>query len=260
MDRSRSWSIRIGHEAQGWDSNLFVTLDYAPEHLKGWSLQYDDFQSFMRRLRKRVDGVTVSPDGGRPIRFFVAGEYGGRFQRPHWHAILFNLVLGDRKEFANGSFRSQTLERLWGNGNCVVGDVTPASSAYVAGYTVEKAKRRRAGEANEVVDAETGELISRRDELVVMSRRPGIGAFWYRRFSGDLFPMDRAVRGGKEYKVPRYYYEKFKKDHPLKAEEVAYERYLRAAEVDPEESTPERRAVREEVAEARLEFYSKRDH
>lgn len=254
------WSIRLVHESQGWDVSQFVTLDYAPEHLKSWSLVYRDFQLFMKRLRKEVTGVTASPDGGRPIRFFVAGEYGGRFQRPHWHAILFNLVLRDREEFRNGSFRSETLERLWGNGNCVVGDVTPASCAYVAGYTVEKAKRRRAFQANEVVDVETGELITRRDEFNRMSNKPGIGAYWYRRFAGDLFPRDSAVQDGKEYKVPRFYYEKFKRDHPLEAEEVAYERYLRARAGDPEENTPERRAVREEVAEARLRFFSSRDH
>lgn len=93
-----------------------------------------------------------------------------------------------------------------------------------------------------------------------MSRNPGIGAYWFRKFSGDLFPRDHAVQAGKEYKVPRYYFERWKKDHPLEAEEVAYERFLRAKVVAPEESTPERRAVREEVAEARLQVFSSRDH
>lgn len=259
-DRSRAWSIRLGHEAQCWDSNLFVSLDYAPEHLSSWSLVYEDFQSFMRRLRKEVHGVSRAPNGRRPIRFFVAGEYGGRYQRPHWHAILFNLALPDSKEFANGSFRSETLERLWGNGNCVIDRVTPASCAYVAGYTVEKARRRGAGEANEVVDVETGEVITRRDEFCEMSNRPGIGAYWYSRFGRDLFPHDFAVQEGKKFKVPRYYYEKLKVSSPLEAEEVANERILRAGRVDPEESTPRRRAIRQEVAEARIRVFSKRDH
>lgn len=260
MDRSRSWSIRIGHEAQGWDSNYFVTFDYAPEHLKSWSLVYKDFQLFMKRLRKECRGGGPGPDGRRPIRFFACGEYGGRFQRPHWHAILFNLVLRDREEYHNGTFRSQSLERLWGMGNCVVGDVTPESSAYVAGYTVEKAKRRGVHQANEVVDVESGELVERRDEFVVMSRRPGIGGFWYQKFAGDLFPRDRAVQAGKEFKVPRFYFEKFKLDHPAEVEAIVDARWERAALVDPAEGSPARRAVREAVAEARLQMFSERSH
>lgn len=251
MDRAKAWSIRIGHEAQCWDSNWFATFDYAPEHLRSWSLEYPDYQGFMRRLRKRGPG----------IRFFVAGEYGKRYRRPHWHAILFNLILGDVEEFKNGTLRSTTLERLWGRGNVVVGRVTPQSAAYVAGYTESKSYGRAAEAAYEdLVDPETGEVSSRRPELCVMSRDPGIGAFWYRKFAGDLFPRDRAVQEGKEFKVPRFYYERYKKDHPLAAEEVAYERYLRARILDPEESTPERRGVREECAEARVRVFSSRDH
>lgn len=248
MDRARSWSIRIGHEAQGWDSNLFVTLDYAPEKLRSWSLVYPDFQGFMRRLRREYPP---------PVRFFVAGEYGEKFQRPHWHAILFNLRLPDQQEFENGTFRSSNLEKLWGNGHCVIDHVTPASSAYVAGYTQSKVDRCR---ANEAIDVETGEVFERRPPFAVMSRRPGIGAYWWSKYRGDLFPHDFAVQEGKKYKVPRYYMEKFKKESPLVSEEVAYERYLRSQEADPQESTPERRAVREAVAEARMKFFSERSH
>lgn len=259
LERARAWSIRIGHEAQCWDSNLFVTFDYSPEHLRSWSLYYPDFQGFMRRLRKKYGGVSVSPRGGRPLRFFVAGEYGEQYGRPHWHAILFNLHLPDEEEYKNGTFRSTNLERLWGMGNCVIGRVTPQSAAYVAGYTQSKAYGRP--EAYEdLVDSGTGEVGSRRPEFCVMSRDPGIGAFWYDRFSGDLFPHDSAVQDGKEFKVPRYYVERLKREFPLKGEEVAYGRYLRAKEVDPLESSEERRAVREEVAQARVSLFSERSH
>lgn len=234
-----------------WDSNLFVTFDYSPECLPSWSLQYRDFQLFMKRARKKLGS----------FRFFVAGEYGKLYRRPHWHAVLFNLCLPDQEEFRNGTFRSESLERLWGLGNSVIGRLTPQSAAYVAGYTQSKAYGRAAEAAYEdLVDPETGEVSSRRPEFCAMSRRPGIGALWYRKFAGDLFPRDSAVQDGKEFKVPRFYFEKFKEDHPLEAEEVAYGRYLRAMEVDPEESSEERRGVREKVAEARVELFSRRDH
>lgn len=251
MDRARAWSIRIGHEAQGWDSNLFVTFDYAPEFLRSWSLEYRDFQLFMKRCRKRFGAV----------RFFVAGEYGKLYKRPHWHAILFNLQLPDQEEFQNETFRSESLERTWGLGNCVIGRVTARSAAYVAGYTQSKAYGREAEAAYEdLVDVETGDVSSRRREFCAMSRRPGIGALWYRKFAGDLFPRDSAVQDGKEFKVPRFYFEKFKLSHPKEAEEVSFGRYLRSELVDPEESSLERRAVREFVAQERVELFAQRRH
>jgi len=260
MDRSRSWSIRIGHEAQLYDSNLFVTFDYAPEHLKSWSLDYPDFQGFMKRLRRKVSGVSPGPEGSHPLRFFVAGEYGETYKRPHWHAILFNCRLADAVPYYNGTSRSELLERLWGRGSAVIGAVTPQSAAYVAGYTQSKRYGREAEEYYEdLVNPITGEVSSRRPEFVVMSRKPGIGAWWYALYGRDVFPHDFSVQAGRKYKVPRYYFERLKRDNPAAAEEVAYGRFLRARECS-EESTPERRAVREEHAQARLKMFSERNH
>jgi len=267
LERASAWSTRITHEASLYDSNLFVTLDYRPDALPASrSLEYPDFQRFMKRLRRRYSGVSA-PRGvegvGRPIRFFASGEYGSRFARPHWHAILFNLVLPDAERFQNGTLRSQELEELWGKGRCVIGEVTPASAAYVAGYTMKKvygASARAA--AYDVVDESTGEvLLERRPEFCVMSRRPGIGAWWFERFSQDVFPGNgesRAVVDGQERKVPRYYINKLIERDPLSAEEVARVRFERALEVPLEESSPERLEVREEVARARQEFFSQR--
>lgn len=257
LDRARSWKIRICHEAQLYDSNLVVTLTYSDAFLPAsLSLEYPDFQGFMKRLRRRVCGVSLGPDGGRPVRFFVAGEYGGVTGRPHFHAILFNARFPDMDRLENGYYRSSLCEELWGMGNVVIdGSVTSESAAYVAGYVLSKAYRRH---QDEVVNVRTGELSDRVAEFVVMSRRPGIGAWWYRRFAGDLFPQDHAVAEGKEYKVPRYYLDRFKAEADAgQVEEVMYGRFLRAAE-QRGESTPERRAVREELSERRAVAYSER--
>lgn len=260
LDRARAWSIRIGHEAQLWDANLFVTFDYSPAALpKSLSLEYRDFQGFMKRLRRRVSGVSLL-NGQRPIRFFVAGEYGKRFGRPHWHAILFNCWMPDQVRYINGTYRSQLMEDLWDRGNCVIGDVTARSAAYVAGYTLAKA-HSRAEDYEDVVDPATGEVFARRPEFVVMSRRPGIGGAWYDRFGGDLFPGDRAVQDGQEYKVPRYYTEKFKRSaDPGVIEALLEKRYQRSQEVPREESSEERRAVREAVSVARVHRFGERSH
>lgn len=258
MDRARAWSIRIGHEAQLYDRNLFVTLTYDDASLpSSLSLEYPDFQGFMKRLRRRITGVTIAPNGKHPIRFFCAGEYGGKTARPHWHAILFNTYFADQVRLKNGTTRSRLCEALWDRGNVVIGDVTPQSAAYVAGYTMKK-KYGDPSAYEDVVNVYTGELSARRPEFCTMSRKPGIGSWWYDRFAKDLFPVDHAISDGKTYKVPRYYWKKFELDaDPILAEELMWRRELKAAE-HIQDSTPDRRRVREIIAERRSILYSDR--
>lgn len=260
LDRSRSWAIRITHEAQLYDSNRFATFTYSDDKLpKSRSLEYRHFQLFMKRLRKKVAGCSEGPEGGRPLRFFCAGEYGSERKRPHYHAVLFNLKLEDEVVWQNGSYHSKLLEDLWSYGSVQVDQVTPASAAYVAGYSTKKVYGHRASFYYEdVMDPGTGEVSRRRPEFVVMSLKPGIGAWWYRRYGRDLFPNDFAVQGGKRYKVPRYYWERYRREaDPILVEELEYGRYLRACEFRAE-GTPERLAAREEVTQARVDLYSKR--
>lgn len=260
LDRARAWSIRITHEATLYDSNVFATFTYDQDHAPAsLSLEYDDFQSFMKRLRRRVAGVSSAPDGRKPIRFFVAGEYGGQTGRPHFHAILFNTAFRDRKEYVNGTFRSELAEDVWRKGSVVLGSVNSRSAAYVAGYTVKKVYGPRAASHYEdVLDLRTGEVTGRRPEFVVMSRRPGIGAWFFQRYGPDMFPGDVAVQDARTWKVPRYYWDSYREEaDPLLVEEIKERRYLKAAE-NVEESTPERRAVREVVVTRRQASYKER--
>lgn len=260
LDARRAWSIRIMHEAQLYDRNWFATLTYADEHLpSSRSLEYRHFQLFMKRLRKRLRGVSEGPEGGRPLRFFCAGEYGGRTSRPHFHAILFNLSTGDEQEYVNGSFRSAMLEELWLKGTVQLDSVTPQSAAYVAGYSQKKVHGPRAALYYEdVIDVKTGEVTRRRPEFVAMSLKPGIGTWWFRKYGKDLFPHDFAVSEGKRWKVPRFYWNKFRLEADgAQVEELEYGRFLRA-QASAGESTPERRAVREEVALRRQEMFQER--
>lgn len=182
MEYAESWATRLQHEASCWDSNLFVTLTYEDKNLQ-WhkGLVLDDLQLFMKRLRKSHQGLVTAPDGRRPIRFFAAGEYGSRTDRPHWHLALFNCGLRLRQEM------SPDLEKLWPHGLHTVTPFTVGRASYIAGYATKKVHGRMARqERYSVVNPETGELVERRPEFVVMSRRPGIGAFFYHRHKGDL--------------------------------------------------------------------------
>lgn len=263
--RAREWRTRIVHEAQLYDANWFLTLTYDSEHLPpSLSLEYRDVQLFMKRLRRKFVGDRAGPNGRHPVRFFCAGEYGSKNQRPHWHLILFNVAFRDLFELPGKPggevlYGSRECEELWRNGSVAVGSVTARSAAYVAGYSLKK----RSGKGRlleNVVDVATGEVLVRRREFVVMSRRPGLGYWWYLKFRSDLFPADHAVVEGKPQKVPRFYTEKFRVEFPQVYEEVAYDRYLTMREFARKgELTPERRAVKEELAERSEEMFGERD-
>lgn len=253
-DRARAWKIRILHEAQMYDSNLCLTLTYDEHHLPdSYSIEYRHFQLFMKRLRKNVGGAN-----GSPLRYFVCGEYGGFTGRPHFHAIVFNLWFPDMVPFRQGYKTSSILEDTWSQGDVSIGLVDARSAAYVAGYVNKKVFGCAAADHYDLVDKTTGEVVrSRRPELVAMSRRPGIGARWYQKYHGDIFPEDHAVVEGTCYKVPAFYWLKFKKQFPLEAEAISHRRYLKAAE-NKQESTPERRAVREEWQARHLAMFAER--
>jgi len=135
LERSRQWAVRCVHESQLHKENCFITLTYAPEHLpQNSSLDYRDFQLFMKRLRKRFTG--------KSIRFYMCGEYGENFGRPHFHACIFGHNFDDLKLWKTQNdvplFRSKTLEELWPFGHSSVGTVTFESAAYVARYIMKK--------------------------------------------------------------------------------------------------------------------------
>nr|QJB21019.1 MAG: replication initiator protein [Microvirus sp.] len=253
LERSRQWAVRCMHEASLHMFNSFVTLTYDEDHLPEFnSLNYKHYQDFMKRLRKRFDGV----------RFYMCGEYGENFSRPHYHAILFNCFFSDRKKHSVGDsgatiFTSETLNNLWPFGFASIGDVTFESAAYVARYVMKKVTGDAADEHYSTVDPLTGEISRRVPEFNRMSLKPGIGGTWIRRYNGDVYPRDVVVARGVECKPPRYY-DKFLQSSDVDClEDVKFKRYTRAM-LNAKESFPDRLAVREEVTKARISSLSRK--
>ena len=78
--------MRMIHELESFDCAVFVTLTYDDEHLpENASLVVSDLQKYIKRVRKECDKI------GKRIRYFACGEYGDRYGRPHYHAIIFGL-------------------------------------------------------------------------------------------------------------------------------------------------------------------------
>lgn len=259
MDRVRSWSVRCQHEASCWDFNSFLTLTYDEAHVP-WhgGLVADDVQRWLKRLRKVLSGVQEGPDGRKPLRFFLVGEYGERTSRPHYHALLFNCRLSEDRRVGKRTFESDVISETWDKGGHQVGSVTPASASYVAGYAMKKVygSAERQSDWYSAVDVETGEVVEREREFCRMSLKPGIGSMWYDKFHSDL-RQGFVVRDGQKFSVPRYYRRKLQLDAPLLAEEADLARARHFARVDVSERGEERLAAAEKVAEARRKMFAR---
>lgn len=202
LERSRQWAVRCMHEAQLHELNSFITLTYADNQVPaGNSLNHRDFQLFMKRLRKHFKG--------QKIRFYMCGEYGETFSRPHFHACLFGIDFLDKEPITKLAsqaklFRSATLERLWPHGYSTVGAVTFESAAYIARYVMKKITGDQAKPHYTWID-ENGEITEREPEYNKMSLKPGIGAAWLDQYHQDVYPSDQVITRGHAAKPPRYY-------------------------------------------------------
>lgn len=155
VNKKRNWTFRLELEATQHKHNCVVTLTYNDLNLpEGGELVPSHAQLWLKKLRK-----VLAP---QKIRYFLAGEYGKRTQRPHFHAILFGL----NAAVAGGlDGRSGVVKDTWKYGNVLVDDCSKEAIAYVAGYVTKKLS------SDELV----GNGLTQR-EFTRMSLRPGIGA------------------------------------------------------------------------------------
>lgn len=231
--------MRCMHEAQLHKKNCFITLTQSAD-VGPVVLRYAHFQSFMRRLRK-----DFSPE---PVRFYMCGEYGDAFERPHFHACLFGVDFDDKlywSKSADGDplYRSARLERLWTSGFSTVGGLSFKSAAYVARYCVAKRTGQQAA----------AYYNGREPEFNHMSLKPGIGAGFFFKYQADIYPHDYVIVNGHEAKPPRYYDTLYGRADAkglcalrARREDSGWERRA--------DSTPARLRVKEEVAAARAAF------
>lgn len=254
LERSRQWAIRCLHESQLHEKNCFITLTYSDDHLPAdGSLNHRHWVLFAKRLRKRF---------GNGIRYYMCGEYGEQFARPHYHACLFNHDFRDKTLWKERDgvplYQSKSLDKLWSTpygdplGFTSVGDVTFQSAAYVARYIMKKVTGDKADDHYTYLD-EYGEIHERTPEYTQMSRRPGIGADWLKKYETDVFPHDYVILNGKKCSVPKYYDRNLEDRRPEFAAAMKRRRNdaraFRGFDVD---STPDRLKVREKCLETRL--------
>lgn len=251
LERSRQWAVRCTHEASLYDENCFVTLTYADEHLPAnGGLWPEDWDVFIKALRQKVRP--------RRIRYFMCGEYGERFGRPHFHGLLFGWwppdaeALGVRKGLP--VWRSQMVEETWKRGRVEIGTVTFESAAYVARYVLKKrgTDGRSVGSGGTGVESGDDALPPRRGEYARMSRRPGIGYGWITEYAGEVVAADSVVVRGVECKPPRYYDVVCSR---FAEEAVEANKAARGSDGDPRRRLMEGRRAAGVIAEQRVNLY-----
>lgn len=130
--RASEWSVRLMEEESISETSHFVTFTYDNDNVhiteKGFmGLNKDDIQKYFKRLRKAHVGNAKSS-----IRYYCVGEYGGRTQRPHYHALIFNAD-------------EQLIEDAWSIkgkklGQVFFGTVTGNSVGYCLKYMTKVSK------------------------------------------------------------------------------------------------------------------------
>jgi len=142
---------------------------------------------------------------------------------------------------------SAQLDRLWGHGYSSVGDVTFGSAAYVARYHLKKVGS--VVSRDHYTDFRTGEILA--PEYVTMSRRPGVGAGWFKKYSSDVYPRDSRVIKGVDTKPCKFYDSMYEVQNPDGFREVKLDRMVKACALR-DDNTYERLQVKEKVKLAQI--------
>lgn len=194
LEYSRQWAIRCMKELETTQGpSWFLTLTYDNEHLPRKVFEEDasgvrvemptlkpkDLQDFIKRLREKL-----RRRGHEDFRFFACGEYGDELKRPHYHMIAFNLPLDDLEFYksirGHEYYNSKFLDDCWlGQGFVVASDVNFECCAYVARYVMKKAKG-----PDGFSYASSNDLV---EEFTRMSRRPGIGRYYYEKNKTKIY-------------------------------------------------------------------------
>jgi len=257
-DTTDGWAVRCVHESRYHKHAFFITLTYDDDHVPtDMSLNNRDYQTFLKRLRHHAKGCD--------LRYLLCGEYGGRTQRPHYHAILFGVPLDGKpigkSEAGHDMYRDPGLEECWGQGFANFGEFNLGTARYVAKYVTKKKYGREADEPDPVtglthyqrINWATGEIVDVKPEFVRASTKPAIGLRWFEEYGiQDLYNSgDFVILEGQRFKVPRYYDRLLERTDPDYFASIKAKRTEAATEPHPDR-TPERLHDRSEAIKYRM--------
>lgn len=202
--RVNSWFVRLNNQKDLSTSAKFITFTFEdcniPYSDNGlMSLHYGIFQRFVKRLRK-ID------QGSKSIKYFAVGEYGEKFFRPHFHAIMFNI-----NDINN-------VQKAWNLGHIHVGDVSEASIYYTLKYALKKSFQPKDKDSDD----------DRKPEKALMSKGLGIDFLTPQMIKHFKEDPTRSVTllGNKKIGLPRYYRDKIFTDSEKLQRNKGLEKYV----------------------------------
>ena len=182
--RTSVWTFRLKQQAKNANTSYFITLTYdtrfVPITKRGFlTLDKRDVQLYFKRLRKAHPKEVV-------IKYYLAGEYGSKTFRPHYHIILFNADI-------------ELIHKAWDKGEVHIGELTEASAAYTAKY-INKGK---------IIPMHKND--DRLPEFSLMSKKLGLNYLSEKIINYHRADIERnfiTLEDGKKISLPRYFREK----------------------------------------------------
>lgn len=186
------WVIRLKEEQRVSLNTWFITLTYNDKHIPigadedgiptGWTLRKEDLQKFLKKLRHWNSKIYLR------FRYFAVGEYGGRFGRPHYHILMFNM----------SPQLVSRIEEIWGKGRIDCQPVSQGAIEYCATYhvTVDKKKRLAMGVCPEFTTQSGGGRGNRGIGYSYVERAGN----WHRENEKLYIPV-----GNFKFRLPDYY-------------------------------------------------------
>ncbi len=183
--RTSVWTFRLKTHAKNAITSYFITLTYdtrfVPISSKGYlTLCKRDVQLYFKKLRK------AHGKDHEPIKYYLAGEYGSKTFRPHYHIILFNAL-------------EEYIQKSWDKGEIHIGELTEASAAYTAKY-INKGK---------IIPMHKND--DRVPEFSLMSKKLGLNYLSEKIIHYHRADIERnyiTLEDGKKISLPRYFREK----------------------------------------------------
>ena len=225
--RSRNWVFRLEQETKVSSSVSFLTLTYADEHLpkseNGFAtLVKKDFQLFMKKLR--IECPTSKKQNR--IKYFAVGEYGEKKDRPHYHAVLFNVP----HQLIRDPLK---IDKTWDKG--IIQLEYPRNNAkttnYVTGYITKQTFERR-----DYINTNTGLITTddRLKEFSLMSKGMGINYLTpqMKQYFRNTKTFVIVKENGELVSMPRYYKNKIFTQKELTE---MYHEYINIIDTDIEE-------------------------
>lgn len=207
---TKDWVGRCLAESKTAVATHSVTLTYAPKdgvdrHERTAVLTYSDIQLYLKTLRNK----------GYPVRYLIAGEYGTKKGRAHWHGIFFW-----QEKVPPHKLYKMFNDDLWPHGHQVWKRPAPQHVKYCCKYIRKDQK-------------DTGA-----QGKFVVSTKPHLGAYYFADLA-DRMAADGKVPMNPHYKFPEA---KLKNGKPMVfcLRRTASDKYRYAAAAAWEKRNPDR--------------------